>query len=324
MFFPEQPSSGLRSPSPTPAGERHPSRRRGKYLAVVLQPFIGFVPILVVLLFLGALFWAKQQDPFVRKWFTLKTADHGSVKCVAVLPKPLRQYPVIIYAHGSGGNLMNDGNDLRQMTELGLVTISLEYNQANEAVFAAQFEALLRYLGRQKWANTNAIAWVGFSMGANLTFDFALQHPEQQPQLLVQLSSAGLGESVGKSGIPDMKSIPSTLNHQPLTNLHCPVLFVHGEQDEFFPVADTERLASVLQTNGLSVELKIIPGTPHGMEPERAVVFRSIGEYCLTHLTGKDAWQNYHSIAQLQAQAPALWLFWLPAAAWIFGWFAWS
>src|SRR5450756_658863 len=34
---------------------------------------------LVILLFLGALFWAKQQDPFSRRWFTLKTADHGSV-----------------------------------------------------------------------------------------------------------------------------------------------------------------------------------------------------------------------------------------------------
>ena len=78
------------------------------------------IHVLVLLLFLGALFWAKEQDPFSRKWFTLKTADHGSVKCVAVLPKPMRQYPVIIYAHGSGGTLMNDGNDLRQMAELGL------------------------------------------------------------------------------------------------------------------------------------------------------------------------------------------------------------
>src|ERR1035438_9388598 len=70
-----------------------------------LRPVFSFIPILAVLLFFGALFWAKEQDPFSRKWFTLKTADHGSVKCVAVLPKPLRQCPVIIYAHGSGGTL---------------------------------------------------------------------------------------------------------------------------------------------------------------------------------------------------------------------------
>jgi len=277
-------------------------------LCDLLRPFFGFVPLLVTLFFLGALFWAKGQDPFSRKWFTLKTADHGSVKCVAVLPKPMRRYPVIIYAHGSGGSLMNDGNDLRQMAELGLAAVSLEYNQTNEAAFSSQFEVPLRYLGRQKWANTNAIVWVGFSLGANRMFDFALQHPDLQPQLLVQLSGAGVQLS--------------TLTHQPTTNFRCPMLLVHGEQDEVFPLADAKRLASILQTNGLPVELKIIPGISHGMEPERGVVFRAVGEYCLTHLTGKDAWQNYHSIAQWQADAPPLWLFWLPAVVVAAGVFA--
>src|SRR5689334_22891853 len=77
-------------------------------LCVFLRPAFSFFPILVILIFFGALFWAKWQDPFSRKWFTLRTADHGSVKCVAVLPKPFRKYPVIVYAHGSGGTLMND------------------------------------------------------------------------------------------------------------------------------------------------------------------------------------------------------------------------
>ena len=248
-------------------------------------------PLLAILLFLGALFWARQQDPFSRNWFTLKTPDHGSFKCVAVLPKPLRQCPVIIYAHGAGGTLMNDGNDVRQMAELGLAVVSLEYNQTNPATFGPQFEALLHYIGRQKWADTNAIAWVGYSMGAIRTFDFALQHPEQQPRLLVQLGGAGLPEGQTNNRLP---------------SLHCPVFLIHGEQDQTFPVADTKRLASILQTNGLPVDLKIIPGMSHGMEPDRAVVFRAIGEYCLTHLAGKDALQNYHSIAQWQAEAPAL------------------
>ena len=189
----------------------------------------GFIPILAILLFLGALLWAREQDPFSRKWFTLRTADHGSVKCVAVFPKPLRPRPVIIYAHGAGGTLMNDGNDVRQMAELGLAVVSLEYNQTNETSFAPQFEALLHYVGRQKWADANAIAWAGFSLGANRLFDFALQHPEQQPRLLVQLGGAGLPEG---------------------------------------------------KTNGLSAELRIIPDISNGMELDRGVVFRGIGECC--------------------------------------------
>jgi dienelactone hydrolase len=264
---------------------------------------------LVILLFLGALFWAKQQDPFSRKWFTLKTADHDSFKCVAVLPKPMRQYPVVIYAHGSSGTLINDGDDLRQMAELGLAVVSLEYNQTNAATFSGELTALLQYISRQKWADTNAIAWVGSSLGANWMLDFALQYPKQQPQLLIQLSGVGLSEE-------------QTNNRLEL--LHCRVLLAHGEQDKIFPVADTKRMASILQTNGLFVELKIIPGLPHNMEPERGVVFRNIGEYCLSHLADKDCWQKFQSIAQWQAKASPLCLFWLPAEAWAGGWLFWS
>ena len=264
--------------------------------------------ILLVLLFIGALFWAKHQDPFSRNWFTLKTADHNFFKCVAVLPKPMRKYPVIIYAHGWNGNLMNDGYESRQMAELGLAVVSIEYNQTNEAAFEPQFETLLHYLGRQRWFDTNVIAWVGFSMGANRLLNFAEHHPEQPPQLLVLASGAGLQEGQTNSL---------------LENLRCPILLIHGDQDEIFPVADTRRLTSTLQANGVPVELQVIPGVSHGMEPERGVIFRNIGEYCLSRSTDKDCWQNYYSIARWQAAAPPLWLFWLPAAVWIVGWFAW-
>jgi predicted esterase len=261
----------------------------------------------VILLFFGVLFWAKGQDPFGRKWFILKTTGHSSFDCVAVFPRPLRQSPVVIYAHDSGETLMNDGNGLRQMAELGLVVVSLGYNQTNEAAFASEFGTLLDYVGRQKWADTNAIIWVGFGLGANRMLDFALQHPEQQPQLLIQLNGAGLREVQSDSRVQ---------------LLRCPILLVHGEQDEMFPVANTEHLASVLKTNNVPVEIKII-NCSHEVDPERGVVFRSIGEYCLAHLGGNNGLKNYHSIAQRQAEALPLWLFCLPAATWIIGWFAW-
>jgi len=263
--------------------------------------------IFLVLIFLGALFWAKAQDPFSRDWFTLKTSAGDSFKCVVVLPKPIQKRPVILYAHGSGGTLINDGFELRQMAELGLAVVSLEYNQSNEVVSTAQFEAVLHYLASQKWADTNTIAWAGFSLGANRLLDFAQQHPKQAPQLLVQIGGRGFDSS--------------TTNYQPSTNLRCPILLIHGEQDEIFPVSDTKQLASALQTNGVPVRSKILSGLSHGLEPERGIVFRSIGEYCRLHLGGD--WQNYHSITQWSAEAPPLWLFWSPAMIWAVGWFIW-
>ncbi len=310
MIEPQQSTEGAEQ-SPTTSFPL-PSDGRGKLfgaLLTFLRPCTGFIPVLAILLLAGALLWAKQRDPFSRKWFTLKTADLGSFQNVAVLPKPIHRYPVIIYAHGWSGKLVQDGDVLRQMAELGLAAVSLEYNQTNTTAFDAQFAALLLYLRQQDWVDTNAMVWAGFSMGANRTLDFALQHPDQQPRLFIQLSGAGL---------------PAEARSQKSeASLKCRVLLVHGEQDETFPVADTRRLASVLQTNGVPVELKIFPSLSHVLEPERGVIFRSIGEYCRSHLAGKDAWEKYHSIAQWQAEAPALWLFWLPAAAWGLGWLVW-
>ena len=205
---------------------------------------------------------------------------------------------------------MNDGFELRQMAELGLAVISLEYNQTNETGFPAEMSAVQQYLAGQKWADTNAIAWVGFSLGANRMLDYALKYPERQPQLIVQVSGCGLD--------------PAFTINPPYSHLHCATLLVHAEQDEIFPLAGTVGLASLMQSNGLPVELKIIPGASHGLSQEQGVVFRSIGEYCLGHLDAKGALENYHSIARWQAGAPRLWLFWLPAAVWGIGWFVWA
>lgn len=287
-------------------------------LSAFLQPIFDFIPILAILLFLGALFWAEEQDPFSRKWFTVLADGHRG-KCVAVLPKPPGLHPVVIYAHGSGGSLMTDGNDLRQMAEMGLAVVSLDFDQTNEAAFASQFEALLHYVNQQSWANTNAIAWVGFSLGANRMLDFAIHHPEQQPQLLVQLSGAGLPLAVSK------RNKDESILHLPPSSLRSPLLLVHGGQDEICPMANTRQFAAELQSNGVPAVLKIIPGAPHSMDPDRAVVFRCIGEYCLAQLGDSNAgdrtsvWQDYHSIARWQAEAPSLVWFWLPAGAWLMG-----
>jgi hypothetical protein len=94
------------------------------------------------------------------------------------------------------------------------------------------------------------------------------------------------------------------------------VLLIHGERDEVFPLVQAQGVAACLQTNGASVELKVLQGQSHGLGENRLLVFRVIGEQCLTHLIGPDALAAYRSILSWQAQAKALWLFWTPALAW--------
>jgi len=232
------------------------------------------------------------------------------------------------YLHGAGGSVLGSGNELRQMAEMGLAAVGMEYCQTNEAVFEAQFTALLEYVQRQKWADTNRIAWVGFSLGAQRELSYLLRHPERRPNFLVRLAGGWVPELESQvqslaSKVTGAESSaqgplvrPSTLNPQPSTLF----LLVHGEQDEVFPSADARRVAACLMTNGIRVELKILPAEGHGFGANRLLVFRVVGEQCLLRLEGADALAHYRSILSWQARAKPLWLFWTPALAWAVIW----
>jgi dienelactone hydrolase len=303
---------------------------------------VGFglwTAVLLGLLFFGAMFWAKARDPFQRIWFKVKVPGQGKAECIAVLPKmAARPLPVVVYLHGSGGSLLGDGNELRQIAEMGLAAVGMEYEQKAEdggqktegrgqgtevgGAFEAQFTALLEYLQRQPWADTNRMAWVGFSLGAQRSLSFALRHPDFQPKLLVRLAGGWVPEldqfKVQSSGFKVQGSSvgPSTLNPQLSTS----VLLIHAEHDEVFPLAEAQSVAACLQSNGVPVELRVLPGESHGIGGNRLLVFRVIGEECLARLRGPDALANYRSILSWQAQAKPLWLFWTPAVAWVILW----
>lgn len=282
----------------------------------------------IALLFLGALFWALGRDPFARQWFKAHPADGAKAECIAVLPKmaagPL---PVVVYLHGAGGQLLRDGNELRQLAELGLAAVGMDYCQTNEAAFDAQFIALLNYLGRQPWADTNHVAWVGYSLGAQRLLSFTLRHPDLQPRLLAHLAGGWVPEleqfKVRSSQFEVQRSTASapTLNSAPST-----ILLIHGERDEVFPLSMARDVAACLQTNGVPVELRVLPRETHSLGDNRLLVFRVIGEQCLMRLKGADALGSYRSILSWQAQARPLWLFWTPALAWagLWTWWRWG
>ena len=321
--------------------------------SVVPLALVGFI----TLLFLGAVFWAKGRDPFQRIWFKVKVPGQGKAECVAVVPRASLKskvqspksgsgrWPVVVYLHGSGGSLAGDGNELRQMAEMGLAAVGMDYCQTNEAAFDAQFIALLNHVRRQPWADTNRLAWVGFSLGAQRSLAFALRYPDLQPKLLVRLAGGwvpelesgvqslkskvrGLESKVQgpKSKVEDFPARPSAQEFEvqgsgfkvqsssggPSTAL----LLVHGERDEVFPLSQAQSVAECLRTNGVPVELRVLPGEGHGLGANRLLVFRVIGEQCLIRLKGSDALGNYRSILSWQAQAKPLWLFWTPAFLW--------
>jgi len=387
------------------------------------------VPVVAGLCFLLAMAWVKHRDPFRRIEFSLQTPHYGKVKAIAVLPKPDARYPIVIYVHGWSDSLMKDGKHLRQIAELGLAAVGIEYDQTNAAAFDEQFLALHEYLARQPWAarekrkaesgkaetwvgkaesarrkqkqteetenetplalfspvqlesgkaedgsqradvgrqkadselstldsqpSTPLVAWVGMSLGAQRTLRFILNHPEVQPQLYVRLSGGWVtdwedgrwkvedgeiaeggkgkeeniqhptnaasssrreealiesGRQKAESGKPGQSlltsaatepgsaAVPAASNIQNESGrrgagaprLQCPVLLVHSDNDTVFPLEDTKRLAALLETNGVSVNLRVLPGTGHDFGADRPLVFRETAEYCREHLPPAD------------------------------------
>jgi len=249
------------------------------------------LPLLLLMGFIAAMMWAKARDPFRRVEFSLRTASGGKVRGIAVLQKPVGKHPVVIYLHGAGGSLLGTGNELRQVAELGLAAVGLEYCQTNQDVFDEQFSALHQYLQQQAWAQSNATAWVGFSLGAQRTLSFAVRYPQLQPQLLVRRAGGWVEELNEKFKIKDSKtqdgepaSQPSAFSLQPSSPIHCPVLLIHGERDEVFPVADCKRLAERLRAYGTPVEVRIFSESGHGFVEDRGPVVRALAEYCAARL----------------------------------------
>jgi dienelactone hydrolase len=250
---------------------------------------------LVAVVFLAALLWAKNRDPFTRLEFSLKTAHAGKTKGVVVLPKPAARFPVVVYFYGAGGSALASGKILRQFAELGCAAVAIEYNQTNQAYFNEQLLALNQYLEGRPWAQSNAVAWVGFSLGAQRSLSFLLAHPDGQPQLYVSVAGGMVEELRDKPLTPSLSpsdgervsggrergSSPVTRH---LPHVTCKVLLIHGAGDEVFPIADCQTLAELLRTNGVAVATRIVPGQPHAFGENIHVVMRAVAEYCIQHL----------------------------------------
>ncbi len=260
--------------------------------------------IFPALVFFGSLAWAHSRDPFRRTEFEAKTISGAKVNGITVVPVGFRKRPVVVYVHGSGETWMTDGNSLRQIAELGMAAVGFDYDQTNSGAFDGEFSAVSDYVRRQPWADTNAIVWIGSSLGAQNTLRYLLKHPEARPKAYVRLSGGWIPELDGFKVQSSALSIP--------------VLLVHGENDQIFPAKDARRLAELLRASGTNVTLNIVPGHGHDFGADRPVIFRLVAEYCKARLTPG------HPLPEFPRMHPYPFLICIsPAFAWLGFWFYW-
>src|SRR5690242_8309540 len=93
--------------------------------AKTIPAWVG-LSVWLTLLFFGAMLWAKARDPFRRVWFKVRTPYADAVDCLVVLPKAAAQpMPMAVYLYGSGGKLLQSGEELRQIAETGLAAVGI-------------------------------------------------------------------------------------------------------------------------------------------------------------------------------------------------------
>ena len=221
----------------------------------------------------------RNLDPYEQIDFHLQTLRGAEVRGVAVVPKLTGRYPVVVYLHANGENLRGDVTALRQIAELGLAAVAIEYDQADPAAFEDQFQALVLDLRRRAWALSNAVAWAGCGVGARCALAFTAAHPQNQPQLLVHVSGASALDLNSKIASTGQSSTPV---------IRVPVLLVDCQTDERVPPDAARKFAEVLRNAGTPVDFRIVPGQDHEWGDVRGEVLRAAAEYCRAHLPPAD------------------------------------
>lgn len=216
---------------------------------------------------LTAMAWAKARQPLKTEDFIVRSPAGAEQSGVVVRPADRQIFPVVVYLHGSGDSLERSTRTLRQFAELGLAAVCVDYTQTNAASFPLQFDALLSWIASQAWADTNRMAWVGFSLGAQRMLSYGINHPDVVPPFLVRVAGGRVPE----------------LDWQP-PRLRGKAWLVHGEMDETFRLSEAEEVRRILTMAGMSVDMAVIPGQTHSFGENQQLVLRLIAERCAREL----------------------------------------
>jgi uncharacterized protein len=181
-------------------------------------------------------------------------ASHGQLE--AIIKEPREQAPrgsaLVLHPHPLGGGTMHNKVVFRAaaaLNDAGLITLRINFRGVGQSSGIhdegrGEVEDVREGV---KYLTTNfaglPITLCGFSFGARVGLEVGISDP-----LVVNLIS--IGTPLNKYDFGFLRSCRK------------PILFVHGEHDEFGEANKVEQLARELE-QWTKVELKIIPGAEH-------------------------------------------------------------
>ena len=183
------------------------------------------------------------------------SVEHGQLE--AILKEPpggaARGVALVLHPHPLGGGTMHNKVVFRAASALndaGLITLRINFRGVGQSTGdhdegqgeLEDVRAGLQYLARTYQGQ--AITLCGFSFGARVGLEVGLADNRVR-----QLISIGTPMDKYDFGF--------------LESCRKPILFVHGDQDEFGSVARLQGLVTVIRPHNANVELHIIKGADH-------------------------------------------------------------
>ena len=210
-------------------------------------------------------------------------------------PLPKGKLPIVIYLHGGAwrqGSYQSLTAGAWNLARRGFAVASVEFRSSDEAIYPAQINdcrAATGFLKKNAPAyslDAAKIGVYGVSTGGHLGALLALTSSSVRAAAIESAPSdlLTLGEGARLDWNAALSPLSRLLGGTAPTRAEVarrasplfyadeyapPILLLHGDADEFVPIAQSEKLYQKLKAAGASVEYRVFEGEGHGLKGER-------------------------------------------------------
>ena len=233
----------------------------------------------------------SESEDIVVQEVAVTSLDGKSIYACLQKPQGDGPFPAVIFIHGGFGDnpeytrAMLDWSVADLLFKEGFVVSSTDYRVDLSGKDIDDIAAAFAYIAKLPYVDEKKIAYFGDSHGAFLAIMAAAQtaplalvhgwgiadmaewywHIQDIPAPYYQRISEDFVKSLG--GTPDQ--VPDAYRQiSPITQasrIKCPVLILHGEEDEEVPVDHAYKLAEAFKEAGGEYDMKIFKSAGHGL-----------------------------------------------------------
>jgi dipeptidyl aminopeptidase/acylaminoacyl peptidase len=254
----------------------------------------------------------KEYQNKVPQEVIIRGKDDTSLYACLQTPPGDGPFPAVIFIHGGYGDnqeytrALLEWNVAKLLLQEGCVVLSTDYRHDLKGRDIDDVMDAFEYVSNLPYVEGDKIAYFGDSHGSYLammaatrTKPFVIIHGwgvtdmaewfeyiKNSPIPIYQRIAEDLRKSLGgePQDVPEVYRQVSPIAQ--VGRINCPVLILHGEDDEDVPVAHAYKLAEALKGAGNEYELRVFKNEGHGLRsPEaRQTMEQTVLEFIKRHL----------------------------------------